>query len=586
MLARMIAGLIRSKRPWVTWLGGRDREKLLVDARKLISLDRFEGAEQVLRELVQNGEDDAEAHRLLGTVLGATGRTKEAQGVLEHAHRVDPCNLDGLILLGNAYRYSGRYAEAEGCYRHALELDPSSRVAGFGVAAIAESLGRDEPAIRGYGSLLNPPVFVPALHALIALLLRLGQVEQAKSACAEVLRREPNNGAAHAFFGFLLLNRELRAQDALVHFESALRAGYRDNEVLANHEVARGVVLQDEGQPDAAVERYDAALRIQPDYSLARFHRALVMLLRGEFERGWLDYEARLMSGLKRLPPRELPRWKGESLPATTLLVYGEQGIGDEIMFASCLPDLVRRCPNIVLTCATKLVRIMRRSFPQIDILSSEEVCAGVGKDLLARASLMSPIGSLPLYLRPTVAHFPAHSGYLLADPVLVAKYRERLQSLGPGPKIGFSWRGGTVQSRRGLRSLGQDQIAALLHTTGMHFVNLQYDSAGNEPEISEATISGRLIHWPDALEDYDHTAALVSCLDGVASVCTAVIHLAGALGRPVWVMAPHVPEWRYGISGPRMPWYPAAEVIRQPFRGEWAPVIAIVRARLQALST
>jgi tetratricopeptide (TPR) repeat protein len=583
MLARVLAGFIRRNCAASPPPSTRDREWLFAEARALFSADNFGAAEELLRELLRNGESDAEAHRLLGTVLGASGRTDEAREVLERARSLDPDNADGLVLLGHAYRFSGRFADAEGCYRHALAMDPSTRAAAFGVANCAESAGLSEAAKSGYVALLEPPAFVPALYALIGLLLRLGRVEEAKLACTGVLRGEPEHGAAQACLGFLLLNRELNAQEALEHFEHALQAGYRDQEILANRDVARGIVFQDLGQLDAAVASYDAALLERPDYPLARFHRSLALLLRGEFGRGWPDYEARLMSEAALPPPKELPRWKGEDLSESTLLVYGEQGIGDEIMFASCLPDLVHKCPKVVLACAAKLEPIMRRSFPQVNVLSLEAARRGGGEEFLEQATVMSAIGSLPHYLRPTLAHFPRHNGYLRADPVLVARYRERLQALGPGPKVGISWRGGSVQSRKALRSLGRDQVAAILGISGIRFISLQYDSVGAEPEIGDVVRSGRLMHWSNALDDYDHTAALVSCLDVVVSVCTAVIHLAGALGRPVWVLAPFSPEWRYGISGPRMPWYPSAEVIRQHTRGDWSPVIEVVCTRLQA---
>ena len=128
--------------------------------------------------------------------------------------------------------------------------------------------------------------------------------------------------------------------------------------------------------------------------------------------------------------------------------------------------------------------------------------------------------------------------------------------------------------------------MAKILAVSGVQFINLQYDSAGDEAGIAQAVRSSRFAHWPEALSDYEHTAALVNCLDVCVSVCTAVIHLAGALGRPVCVMAPFSPEWRYGISGERMTWYPSVEVIRQRNRGDWGTVLEVVSARLQALSS
>jgi tetratricopeptide (TPR) repeat protein len=582
MLVRMLREMIHGARSAASSAFDGPLNQTIEEAKAMVTAGNLTGAESRLRQAVRTWSNSASAHWLLGSVLGASGRLNEAERVLEHALTMEPNNVAALTDLGNVYHQLGRLTDAERLYRRALDIDPASRAVRLSLAHIDESYGRDEAAKRALISLLEPPAFDPALQVLIRLLDRLGQSEEAKQVCVDVLSREPGHGAAQAALGFLLLKRDLKPEAALELFEGALQSGYRNEDVFSN----RGIALQDLGQLDAAVASYDAALRLQPDYQLARFHRALALLMRGEFATAWPDYESRLKSEVAVVPPRQLPRWGGEDLPGTTLLVYGEQGIGDEIMFASCLPDLIHRCPRIVLTCAAKLESIMRRSFPQIEIISADSTRERSAEGLLERASVTIAIGSLPLYLRPTSAHFPRHNGYLQADPDLVAHYRERLRALGPGPKVGISWRGGTRQSRQSLRTLGQEHLTAIFGTPGIQFINLQYDSAGVEPEIVEAVNSGRLTHWPEALRDYDHTAALVYCLDVVVSVCTAVIHLAGALGRPVWVMAPFSPEWRYGISGEEMPWYPAAKVIRQNIPGDWAPVIDTVHARLQALVT
>ena len=582
MLTRMLARIIRGISESLTSKRGRGQTGLIAEAVELIAGGDLVRAESKLRAAASSNVHDAEVYRLLGSVLGANGRLDEAQETLEHALGLDPGSSAGLSDLGNVFRMSGRISEAEHCYRRALEIDPSSRSARLSLAYIDEHLGRNEAAKSALNSMLGPPALAPALQALVALLDRLGQFAEAKRVCLDVLSREPGHAAADAALGFLLLKRELQPEAALTHLERALSSGYRNEDVLSN----RGIALQDLGRLDEAIESYDAALKVQGDYQPARFHRALALLMRGEFARAWPDYEMRLNSEDAVAPPRALPRWDGRSLPDATLLVYGEQGLGDEIMFASCLPDLLRRCPRITLTCAAKLEPIFRRSFPQIEVNSLDRTREPGGETLLESASVTRAIGSLPLYFRPTLEHFPDHDGYLRADPDLVAQYRERLLAMGPGPKVGISWRGGTHRSRQAWRTLNRDHIAAILGAPGIQFVNLQYDSTGEEPEIASAIASGRLIHWPKALTDYDHTAALVHGLDVVVSVCTAVIHLVGALGRPVWVMAPFSPEWRYGISGEAMPWYPSATVIRQPIPGDWAPVIDAVRTRLQALVT
>ena len=171
-----------------------------------------------------------------------------------------------------------------------------------------------------------------------------------------------------------------------------------------------------------------------------------------------------------------------------------------------------------------------------------------------------------------------------MADPALVAEYRQRLAGLGTGLKVGLSWRGGTDKTRRSLRSVELAELHDLFEVSGARFVNLQYDSHLTDDDLRPLVQDGVIIDWREALEDYERTAALVASLDVVVSVCTAVIHLAGALGRPTLIMAPYSPEWRYGIAGSSMPWYPSVHIERQRTPRAWGAVVASVRERLITL--
>jgi hypothetical protein len=264
-----------------------------------------------------------------------------------------------------------------------------------------------------------------------------------------------------------------------------------------------------------------------------------------------------------------------------TLLVYAEQGIGDEILFASCLPEVVAAARHCVIDCAPKLAALFQRSFPTATVRGGYQTdpvdwARSLGVDL------QIPAGSLPLHLRREASGFPAHAGYLRADAGKVDRWRDRLRALGPGRTIGLSWRGGTARTRAERRSITLAELAPVLGLPGFHFVSLQYDQDAAAEVTDFGSKFGRLIHhWPDAIDDFDETAALVTALDGVVSVCTAVVHLAGALGRPAWVMTPRVPEWRYGAQGERMPWYPSVRLVRQVASGDWTPVVDAIRQDL-----
>lgn len=200
------------------------------------------------------------------------------------------------------------------------------------------------------------------------------------------------------------------------------------------------------------------------------------------------------------------------------------------------------------------------------------------------RIDFQTRIGSLARARRPDIASFPHHKGYLQADPYRVETLRRRLSALGPGLKVGLSWRGGLERTGSARRSLLLSQLAPLTELEGCQFVNLQYNTTDDERRLIGLN-QHNFVHWQDVLDDYEQTAALVKSLDLVISVCTAVIHLGGALGQPVWVLVPHGAEWRYGSEGERMVWYPSVRLVRQESETEsWTDVIKKVVDGLQAL--
>lgn len=580
MLARMLTRLAtRAKRTPAPAADRAKQQRVLEQASGLAGTGRYAEAERVLREATLAWPDWISAQRLLGSVLGATGQLREARSVLERVVALDPDDASCLADLGNVLRLEERPADAESCYRRALALDPDNRAVRFNLALLLQGTGQDTEAIARLTELTAPPAHPQALKALVAMLDRQARPTEAIAICTRVLSEESEHAAAHASLGFVLLKRLLEPAAALDHLDRALRVDASDAEVHAN----RAIALQDLGRMDEALASYEAAFALDPTMHAIRFHRALGLLLLGRYDEAWGDYELRHLGEERGRSPVERRVWNGEDLAQRSLLIYGEQGLGDEIMFASCIPDVLRRCPNVVIACAPKLVTLFRRSFAGTTCVAGGAAASAAQNAAIPATDLMVASGSLPREFRRTRADFPTHRSYLEADAEQVAVIRRRLQAFGPGLKVGISWRGGTAKSRQMLRTLPAELLNSLLDTPGVKFVNLQYDSPGSEPEIADAVRVGRMLHLADALADYDKTAALVCALDLVVSVCTALIHLTGALGRPVWILAPQVPEWRYGLHGEHMPWYPSASVIRQGERGDWGPVIAAVKARLQA---
>jgi hypothetical protein len=292
-----------------------------------------------------------------------------------------------------------------------------------------------------------------------------------------------------------------------------------------------------------------------------------------------------LLSEEARKRPASHPVWQGGALAGRRLLVIGEQGLGDEIMFASCVPDLLARGADCAIECSAKLEGLFRRSFPDAVVYTGRPDKSIPQHLSESGIDCEIPLGSLPRHFRRSHEDFPGHRGYLVADPSRIARWRAELAALGDGLKVGISWQGGSHLSRRPVRSLALAQWLPVLRTSGVHFVDLQYtDSAADIAEL-ERSSGVRIHHWQAVCDDYEDTAAMVCALDLVISVCTAVIHLGGALGRPVWVLAPYSPEWRYGIAGETMPWYPSVRIIRQREYGVWEPVVTEAARRLAALA-
>lgn len=477
------------------------------------------------------------------------GRYEEAAHEFEVAVNLCPQDAPSLINLGLAYRKLGRTVDAEDSFRLALAFRPDSAKAYLNLGAIC---------------------------------IECGAYAEAEGFLRQALVLKPDYPEALSNLGYI----EFRYLDRLEEGEPHLRHALALDPTLIDARCNLGALLQEQGRTDEALAEYERALKEEPDCHEAKLNKALLLLSRGEFREGWCLYESRKLGSPHMNKPRyPFPEWDGHA--PGTILIYGEQGLGDEIMFSSCIPDLIAKGRHFLLDCEPRLEKLFRRSFPGVRVLSGRQTAATtIGwPDDRSKADFQIASGSLPRLYRQSRESFPRHSGYLVADPRRVTYWRDRVRQLGPGLKVGFSWRGGTIHTRNKLRSLGITQLLPLLGLSGVQFVSLQYGDCQNELSSFSSSHGFVVNHWPDAVDDIDEAAALVCALDLTISVQTAVVHLCGALGRPVWAMVPAVAEWRYQCSGETSPWYPSLRIFRQSTLGQWHDVIDRIMLELQTLA-
>jgi tetratricopeptide (TPR) repeat protein len=545
----------------------------------------------------------AEAERLL-----AEGEPAQAQRAVVGVLKDDPANQRAHYLAGRIERLAGHPEAAEKLLRKAVELDPAHVASHLEMAALLLTQRNFEPCLdelgaalyydpanaRAYfelgnvhrlqGDLDGAEEFFRKAVALDDKLVRayveLGWVHlvrenyaAAVAALEKAIELDPQSLVGNSNLGFAYVKTEQYERALKVFTDLMARTPRRALWPRVN----LGNAYEHTGQFDVAERIWGEILLHEPNNYSARWNRAHSLLKRGEWAQGWRDYEYRYQSeGLWR--PRLIPfaPWKGQPLKGKSIVVVAEQGLGDQIMFGSCMPDLVAQAERVVWECDRRLAPLMQRSFPQVQVIGSRHELVPKWLKQVGEIDYQVSICGLPGVFRNKAEDFAQHEGYLRADPARIAHWRAELERLGPGLKVGLSWRGGTASTRRLLRSIALRDLGAILGTPGCRFVSLQYGDCS--AEIEAARREGiELAHWQPAIDDYDETAALCSALDLTVSVCTAVIHLNGALGRPVWVMVPSVPEWRYGRTGDRMPWYPAVRLYRQRGDGPWEEVFARV---------
>lgn len=468
--------------------------------------------------------------------------------------------------LGLDHHRAGRLPQAEAAYREILARDPGHADSLRLLGTLAQQVGRLDLAIEYFGEAarLRPAVADYGLDLGNAL-AAAGRFEEAEARLRETVRRAPASPEACNNLGGLLLRRS-RFAEAEACFRAALRL--RPDLAVLHANLADALLCL--GRCTEAEAACAEALRLKPDYPEAHLHLARARLLAGRLEGGWPEFEWRWRMG--HLPPRPFvqPQWTGEPGEGRTLLLHGDHGLGDSIQFGRYVPLAAARGWRVILEVPTPLARLMAGLQGAAAVIAHGEALPPFDRHL--------PLMSAARVFATGLATIPAEIPYLRAGLKDIVRWRDRLAPL-PRPWIGLVWAGNPEVTADPRRSIPLERFAALAGAREMSLISLQ---KGQSASAALAPPGGLRIHdWTAELADFADTASLVAALDLVISVDTSVAHLAGALGKLVWLLNRFDTCWRWMLGRADSPWYPTMRIFRQPAPGDWDAVLRAVRTEI-----
>jgi tetratricopeptide (TPR) repeat protein len=534
--------------------------------------------------------------------LQRRGQLREAEKIYARVLKAMPDNFDALNLLGGVKLQQGQIGEAQRLLAAAVKINPGAAAAWCNLGQTFFALKRAPEALDCLDkarALAPDDIHILSQHANV--LVSLSQPQRAIEEFQQVLARMPNDlearlnsGLARAMLGF--------PQQALADFDAALQLAPGHPGVNYNRGVAllrlgryaeaadacdrvlaaapehanawlnRGRALAQLNRLDDAIVSYGKALALRKDYADAHFNSALALLTRGDYRGGFREYEWRWRrTGMPEQKSRGKPLWLGEyPLARKSILLHAEQGLGDTIQFARYVPQLAASGATVVLEVQPELTSLMKT-------LEGAAAIVARGEEV-PPFDVHCPLGSLPLALQTEPGTVPAPIPYLAADDAQLAKWSPRLDAMAR-PRVGVAWSGNPNHDNDRNRSIAFARLAPLF-AAPVSFISIQREVHGEDaaPLASEK----RVIHIGDELADFSDTAAVLALCDLVIAVDTAPVHLAGAMGRPVWVLVPFAPDWRWGRDGETTPWYPTARLFRQTSLDDWDGVIARVGDELR----
>jgi tetratricopeptide (TPR) repeat protein len=539
-------------------------------ANTLRTLGRNEEALRAFDRGIELKPDHAESHLARGNVLLDLKRPADAEKSYERAIALNRQAIEPLVNRGRALCALKRFDESIASYDQALAIRQNDAVCLVGRGNTRHAMGSYAAALADYDlAVAVRPDFAEAHGNRGNALREIGRHREALEAFDRALALKPDYDEGHNNRGnaFIELNRPA---EALSDYDRAIALSPENTYAWVN----RGNALGYLGRTEEAIASFQRAIELDSQLVEAHWNKALLFLSTGDFARGWAGYEWRWRREGETMP-REFvqPLWHGEDLTGRTILLHAEQGFGDSIQFIRYLSMVAERGAKIVLELPDSLTPLI----DNVDAVIS--ICRRGGA--LPHFDVHCPLLSLPLAFGTTIESIPAPIPYLRAPAERARDWRARFAGV-RRPRVGLVWSGKPTHKNDHNRSIALSRLEPILSVAGIEFVSLQREYRNSD---SAAIARLPLMRLDDALRDFADTAAVIGELDLVISVDTAVAHLTGAMGRPLWLLLPHIGDWRWLRGRPDSPWYPTARLFRQPTDGNWDEVIVRVANELTAFA-
>jgi tetratricopeptide (TPR) repeat protein len=508
--------------------------------------------------------ESAEAHYKRGVCLQNLGNYDHALKAFDAAIALNPSYAEAYNYRGIVLVILERHHDALTSFNKAVALKPDYAECHNNLGIVLQDLGHFDEALASFDrAIALKPDNARAHNNRGAALSDLRRIDDALISYEEAIALDPSY--AEAFYNRgMVMHDAKRFDHALASYDKAI--ALRPDYAEAHHN--RGAVLQDLLRLDDAIGAYDKAIKLRPERAESYANQSYCYLQMGRFENGWPLHEWR-----KRLQTPvgarafAQPLWLGqEDISNKTLFVHWEQGFGDTIQFCRYGKLLKAVGTDVVMSVQEPLYQLLTQMSPEIGIINQTEVPKSF--------DYHCPMMSLPLALATTLTTIPAERRYIFSNERLRQTWDARLPAK-TKPRVGVAWRGSATHKNDRHRSLDLDVLAALF-SADAHWVSLQY-SSGHPEEASFGPLD--LVSYAGMWKDFADAAALIDCLDLVITVDTSVAHLAGAMGKPVWILLPFNSDWRWLLHRDDSPWYPSARLFRQKPSESWEHVISRVRA-------